>query len=131
MLELAIERNAKHGLQLSLVDKRDMARKIYNNTPERERDATKQRLIGLLSISDRTLRDWLSRIDKDAKEARNKRIFDLWMAMYSQDEIAENVGISQVSEICSEMADLPESDKPAAAHSSTSNRRCTTSGDSR
>lgn len=28
-------------------------------------------------ISERTIRDWLSRIDKDSKEARNRRIFDL------------------------------------------------------
>ena len=34
-LELAIERNSKHGLQLSLTDKKEMARKIYNATPER------------------------------------------------------------------------------------------------
>jgi hypothetical protein len=27
-------------------------------------------------VSERTIRDWLSRIDKDAKEARNRRIFD-------------------------------------------------------
>src|ERR1700744_3362629 len=32
-LELAIRRNASHGLQLSLEDKRDMARRIYNGTP--------------------------------------------------------------------------------------------------
>ena len=30
LLELAIERNASHGLQLSQEDKRDMARRIYH-----------------------------------------------------------------------------------------------------
>lgn len=39
---------------------------------------------------------WLSRIDKDAKEARNKRIFDMWLACYTQDEIAEQRKIPQV-----------------------------------
>ena len=38
---------------------------------------------------------WTSRIDKDAKEARNKRIFDLWLACHTQGEIAEAVGVSQ------------------------------------
>jgi len=32
-------------------------------------------------------------IDKDAKEARNQRIFDMWMACHTQEEIAETVGV--------------------------------------
>lgn len=71
LLELAIERNASHGLQLLQKDKRDMAKKIYAATPSREQDAKKQQLAKILSVSDRTVRDWLSRIDKDSKEARN------------------------------------------------------------
>lgn len=62
-LELAIQRNAAHGLQLSQEDKRDMARKIYHATPEKERDAKKKQLAKILSVSERTVRDWLSRID--------------------------------------------------------------------
>jgi hypothetical protein len=42
--------------------------------------------------SDRTVRDWLSRIDKDSKEARNRRIFDMWMACYTQEEISAEIG---------------------------------------
>jgi hypothetical protein len=93
LLELAIETNATHGLQLSQADKRDMARRIYSATPERERDDKKKQLAKILSVSERTIRDWLSRVDKDAKEARNKRIFDLWLACYEQKEIAEATGI--------------------------------------
>ncbi|MEX0727743.1 MAG: hypothetical protein WD065_15810, partial [Planctomycetaceae bacterium] len=65
--------------------------------------------------------DWLSRMDKDAKEARDKRIFDLWLACWTQQEIADEVGLTnqQVSQIT---ADLPEvgklnkPDKAAAEH---------------
>ena len=39
-----------------------------------------------------TLQCWLSRIDKDAKVARNKRIFEARMACYTQEEIAEMEG---------------------------------------
>jgi len=118
LLELAIERNASHGLQLSQEDKQSMARRIYNVTPERERDAKKKQLAKVLSVSERTVRDWLSRIDKDSKAARNKRIFAAWLACDTQEEIAERESVSRmdVSRVCNEMAELPESYKPAASH---------------
>ena len=118
LLELAIERNAAHGLQLSQEDKRNMARRIYHITPEKERDEKKRRLATILSVSERTVRDWLSRIDKDGKEARDKRIFDLWLACYTQEEIAEQVGITSqgVGLVLKETAELPEVSKPYALH---------------
>ena len=121
LLELAIERNATHGLQLSQEDKRDMARKIYGITPERDRDAAKGRLSRILSVSDRTVRDWLSRIDKDSKEARKRRIVDMWMACHTQEEIASSLGITR-DEVRGSMEDIgeigkvAESPKAAAAH---------------
>jgi len=53
---------------------------------------------------------------RDARKARDKRIFDLWMACYSQEEIAEKEGVHKdtVSEICRNMAKLPKSDKSYA-----------------
>lgn len=121
LLEKAIETNATHGLQLSQADKKDMARKIYNGTPERERDQKKKDLAKILSVSDRTIRDWLSRVDKDSKDARNKRIFELWMACYSQEEIATAVGIPRktVDDTLGgfgKVADLAKTDQAAAEH---------------
>lgn len=119
LLELAIERNAKHGLQLSQSDKRDMARRIYHTTPERDRDAKKAQLATLLSVSERTVRDWLSRIDKDAKEARNQRIFDLWMQCWTQEEIAAEVGLhaqDNALRVSGNLADLPKNQKSLAEH---------------
>lgn len=119
LLELAIERNATHGLQLSQEDKRDIARRIYGMTPDREREGKKAHLARILSVSERTIREWLSRIDRDSKAARDKRIFKMWMACYTQEEIAEREGVTKetVSEIVSQKsADLPESDKAAASH---------------
>lgn len=95
LLELAIRRNATHGLQLSAEDKRSMGRRIYNATPEREREGKKTELASILSVSERTVRDWLSRIDKDAKEDRDQRIFEAWLACRTQQEIAEFESISQ------------------------------------
>lgn len=121
LLERAIETNATHGLQLSQADKRDMARKIYGSTPEKERDEKKKQLAKILSVSERTVRDWLSRVDKDAKEARNKRIFDMWMACYTQQEIADAVGIPRktVDDTFGEFGDvskLAKSDQSSAEH---------------
>ena len=121
LLELAIETNATHGLQLSQADKRDMARRIYNSTPESERDEKKKSLAKILSVSERTVRDWLGRIDKDAKEARKQRIFDLWLAGWTQQEIADAVGVPQkevdrsLSQFGS-VSDLTKTQQSAAEH---------------
>lgn len=119
-LELAIERNAKHGMQLSQSDKRDMARRIYSATPEKERDDCKKRLATILSVSDRTVREWLSRVDKDAKEARDRRVFELWLACWTQNEIADSVGVTQ-SEVAKsipsgDIAILNKSEAASAGH---------------
>ena len=120
LLELAIERNATHGLQLSRDDKRDMGVQIYNATPLQEQDAKKKTLAKLLSVSERTVSGWLSRIDKDNKAARNRRIFDLWLACWTQQEIADEVGVDQ-AEIARFMkngkfADLHKTDQSGAEH---------------
>ena len=111
LLELAIERNSTHGLQLSQDDKRDMARRIYGMTPERDREGKKAELARILSVSERTVRDWLSRMDKDAKEARDKRIFEAWLACRTQEEIAEAENVDQKTvgnQISGKTADLPK-----------------------
>lgn len=121
-LELTIERNAAHGLQMSQADKQNMARRIYGATPDKERDAKKKQLSKILSVSERTVRDWLSRVDKDSKEARDKRIFDLWLACWTFDEIAAEVGCSvqPVKDVITDVsAELPKNLKPSAEHATS------------
>jgi plasmid maintenance system antidote protein VapI len=52
------------------------------------------------------------------KQQERSAIFEMWMACHTQEDIAEKVAVHKdsVSEICRKMADLPESDKPVAAH---------------
>ena len=120
LLELAITANAKHGLQLSQEDKRSMAYSIYNATPDKDRGEKKAHLSKILSVPERTMREWLSRIDKDSKEARDKRIFELWMQCYTQEEIAEEVNLSrpQTAETIKNVGigSLAKTDKSAASH---------------
>ena len=113
LLQKAIELNATHGLQLSQADKKAMAQTIYNGTPDKDRETKKKELATILSVSERTVRDWLSRIDKDAKAARKERIFSMWLAGYTQQEIADDVGITKQATdlVCQETATLPKLDK--------------------
>lgn len=120
-LELAIERNAIHGLQLSQADKRQMAQRIYNGTPEKERKGKKEQLAKILSVSQRVVQDWLSRIDKDAKEQRGRRIFDRWLACWTDEESGNEEGMTPqgVGQITKENADLQKvskSDRARAEH---------------
>ena len=56
-------------------------------------------------------------MDKDAKAARDKKIFDLWMQCYTQQEIADVVGETRdnISKILGNSETLPELPKPAKA----------------
>jgi hypothetical protein len=106
--------------QAEEITTRRTARKFPQGN-ESERQAKKKHLAKILSVSDRVVADWLSRIDKDAKEARNRRIFNLWLTCYTQEEIAEkeNLPRSTVETVLTEIADLQKSsksDRAAADH---------------
>lgn len=108
LLELAIERNAAHGLQLSQEDKRDMARRIYAATPLPEQGGKKDTLARILSVSLRVVQEWVSRIDKDNKEKRDCAVRAMWFACHTEQVIAEAMGMTQprVHQILSENADF-------------------------
>lgn len=95
VLELACERNAAFGWQLTREDKQNMARRIYNATPERDRAGKKAHLCKVLKVSQATIFDWLSRIDKDAKEERDRRIYAKWLACWTHEEIADSEGMTR------------------------------------
>lgn len=95
LLELAITRNATHGLQLSRKDKEAMACKIYAATPEKERVQKKADLMQLLSVSKSTIAEWMKDIDRSAREARDKKIRQMWLACYTEKEIGDAVGFTQ------------------------------------
>jgi hypothetical protein len=60
----------------------------------------------------------LPELVQPVKEARDKRIFDLWLACWTQEEIADAVGCDRhdVDNFLRKSADLPEYAKPAANH---------------
>lgn len=100
---LAIRRNATHGLQLTSDEKKARARRLYTG-----KKGEKEELAQLLAVSARTLHDWLSRIDKDMKDERDRRIAQMWLACYTEEEIAAAVGCSlgTVSSMLEEPSEL-------------------------
>jgi hypothetical protein len=87
---LAVERNAKHGQQLTVAEKQKYARLWWEAVPAEE-------VCRILSIGDRTLREW-TRTQREQKEAETKqRIYDLWLACHTQEGIAEQVGVDQAT----------------------------------
>lgn len=70
-----------------------MARRIYKEASVDRRGEKKRRLAQLLSMSYDTIDRWLARIDKDTKEERDAAVQDLYLQCYTQEEIAERVGV--------------------------------------
>ena len=116
LLRLAIERNATHGLQLSLEDKRRMAQKLYGAGA-----ADKDDLARILAVSRRAVAGWVESIDSTRREERKRTIFDMWMRCHTQEEIADAVGTDQSviaresKELCN-LEKLPKSIKLAAEY---------------
>ena len=92
-LQLAIERNSKHGYQLSARDKKKMAVRLYAGGTGFDKSV----IAKTLSISEKSVSRYVSDIDKQLREERNQKILDMWLACYSQEEIAEVVGVSHTT----------------------------------
>ena len=84
----SIELNSTHGLQLSYKDKKSIAVKLYDGK-------NADRLVKALSVSTRTFGGWTSGKTRQMKEERNERILDLYLKCWTQEQIAEDVGIPQ------------------------------------
>jgi hypothetical protein len=94
-LELAIERNNSHGLQMSQTDKKKVAVRLYGAADFEERGALKERLPKLLSVSTATLYSWLADIDSAQIAERNAAILSLYLRCYTQEEIGKAVGLGR------------------------------------
>jgi hypothetical protein len=88
LFELAIKRNATHGIQLTQKDKRSIANQLYDGS-------NKDRLSVILSVPPRTLARWLEGKDKELREKRKEAVFDRYMRCYTQEAIADELDIPQ------------------------------------
>ena len=92
LLKRAITANAKHGLQLSIGDKKRMAVKLYET-----KESTKEELAELLSVTVRAVSGWVQNIDDARKEEVREKIFSMWLACYTDQEIGDTVEHTQQS----------------------------------
>ena len=74
---LAVERNSKHGCQMSSGEKKTFALKWYTGEA-----AEKETFATMLGVTVRTIRRWLADRDKNLKAARRKRACELWLACW-------------------------------------------------
>ena len=84
---LAMERNNAHGLQVSMDDKRRYVVAYYDGS-------NKDELAREVSVSVRTISNWVADKDKQIRTERQQQILDLWLACWTQDEIAKQFGFS-------------------------------------
>lgn len=115
LFKVAIGLNAQHGYQLSQSDKKDCAVKMFNMriSPEEIQKA--------LSVSKRTVSNWLEAPLKDQRERANQTIMDMYLACYSQEEIATAVDLPRQTvtdkiNIFADMSNLAKSGKTLANH---------------
>lgn len=98
---LMAKRNADFGIQLTNREKRRKARQWFTDLT-----ADEQQIADDLAVTVRTVRRWLSRKNKDMKAERDRQIAEMWLACYTEEVIAEAVGVHQstvnrqVEELC-------------------------------
>ena len=78
------------GKRLSDADRVDAAKKLYSLGTHNNKA-----IAAALGVAESTISQWLSRTRKDEKERQRKKARALWLACYTQEEIAEAVGVTQ------------------------------------
>lgn len=90
-LRLAAKLNSDHGWQLTAEDKCRTAKSLYSY------GYSMDLIAAALSIRKAKVQEWLTDVLKAEREAREERIFDLWMRCWTQQEIADAVGVERTA----------------------------------
>jgi len=91
LFALAIKRNSKHGVQLDKASKKADAIRLYAAGT----GYSKEEIADLLSVTSRSVTGYLTNIDRQIREARRQKIYDMWLTCHIQQEIGEAVGLSR------------------------------------
>lgn len=90
----AITRNATHGHQLLATDKARLAGQLW---PDYSKDGGAAALADLLAVSERVIRDWTKDARAAEKRAQQDRAWDLWLDCWTQQAIADDVGVDKAT----------------------------------
>lgn len=99
-LKLAAKLNSDHGWQLSDSDKEETARSMYAY------GFSYDEIAATLSVGKKKVSEWLARTVKEQKDKRDRKIREMWLACYTQEEIAEACGcvVQTVNNVISEFS---------------------------
>jgi predicted transcriptional regulator len=90
----ACRRNAFHGKQLTREEKRALAASLYDKM-------TQEEIAKILAVDRTTVSKWLKEKEEIKRKEQERQIMELFLQCYTQDEIADKIGLSQsrISEI--------------------------------
>jgi DNA-binding CsgD family transcriptional regulator len=115
LFAMAIEKNSKHGQQMNDKDKKKSAIRLYGAGTGIDKDE----IAKILSVSKRTINSYLTDIDKQIREERKEKVFDMYMKCFSMDEIAEELKVTKETiskDVCQISEDVLKSDKVKAEY---------------
>jgi hypothetical protein len=90
----AVVRNSTHGHQLTQKDKGKVVEILWSSVSHLG-DGRKQYFVKLLSISERTVETYSEAARKDEKLQQENTAKDMWLDCYTQEQIAEKVGVGR------------------------------------
>jgi len=103
LLALAIKRNSDHGWQLDEDSKKKNAIRLYAAGT----GMSKEEIADVLSVTKRSVTGYLTDIEKQLREERKDKIFNMWLASYTQADIADTVDLAR-SAVSEEIATIVE-----------------------
>lgn len=87
-----LKRNAYHGKALTMKEKRSAARKIFEDGYGNESKIAK-----LLAVSEGSISKWVQDIRQEKMRERNEQILELYLACYTEEEIADRFEIARTT----------------------------------
>jgi len=88
ILKEAIKRNAIHGKQLDIKEKKALAQKLFNQLSEQE-------MIQLFAVSKSSIYNWTEKLRAEQDEEEAQKIISLYLQCWTQERIANEVGVDQ------------------------------------
>jgi DNA modification methylase len=89
----SIERNAKHGQQLSAADKKNLAGQLWWSFASMPNGERTSEIAELLSVSTDSVERWTKEARQQEKDALKAKAYDLWLDCMSYREIGEALGV--------------------------------------